>query len=71
MTTIPSPVASELRIVYYPQLGCLVVLPWLPDISLEEQTSIQGLEYQFRTDSKVYFKNERMHELDNYLGNLW
>ncbi|KAH8998418.1 muts domain V-domain-containing protein [Lactarius akahatsu] len=71
--TVPQDYATSLNVVYFPQLGFLVCVPML-----EEWRSGDGIEvldgwtFQvFSIRSHVYFKNEKMHDLDKHLGDLY
>lgn len=70
MENFPNFLVKELHIVYYPQLGFLLAIPLLAHIPLEEQLKIPSLEFQFYTSSKIYFKNSRTRELDEYIGDI-
>lgn len=37
-----------MHIVYYPQIGCQIALPFDDEKPLEDQINIEGLEYQVR-----------------------
>ncbi|CAG8489217.1 10316_t:CDS:10 [Ambispora gerdemannii] len=69
-TTIPSEFASSLNVIYFPQLGYLITVPLKPEWKEEEDFQIEGLYYQFSTVTTVYYKNDRMRELDEYLGDI-
>ncbi|CAG8537518.1 14194_t:CDS:10, partial [Ambispora leptoticha] len=69
-TTIPSEFASTLNVIYFPQLGYLITVPLKPEWKEEEDFQIEGLYYQFSTATTVYYKNSRMRELDEYLGDI-
>ncbi|KAI9464933.1 DNA mismatch repair protein MutS [Lactarius psammicola] len=76
--TVPQDYATSLNVVYFPQLGFLVCVPML-----EEWRSGDGIEvldgwtfqvYYFlpiKLRSHVYFKNDKMHDLDKHLGDLY
>ncbi|KAH9983340.1 DNA mismatch repair protein MutS [Russula compacta] len=70
--TVPQDYATSLNVVYFPQLGFLVCVPML-----EEWRSGDGIEvldgwtFQFSSESHVYFKNDKMHDLDKHLGDLY
>ncbi|KAJ3392725.1 MutS protein msh5 [Lobulomyces angularis] len=59
---------SSLRVIYFPQLGYLIALPFQSDC--DSFKDIQGLIFQFCTASTVYYKNDTMFELDESLGDL-
>jgi DNA mismatch repair ATPase MutS len=59
------PHVSTLSICYYPQIGCLLVAP-----VDEAPRDTPGLEFKFATQDWAYFKNARMHELDDFFGDV-
>ncbi|CAG8786426.1 15533_t:CDS:10, partial [Racocetra persica] len=69
-TSIPTESASTLNVIYFPQLGYLVTVPLKPEWKDEEDFKIDGLYYQFSTATTVYYKNDKMKELDEYLGDI-
>ncbi|CAG8587142.1 7126_t:CDS:10, partial [Dentiscutata heterogama] len=69
-SSIPTEFASTLNVIYFPQLGYLVTVPLKPEWRDEEDFKIDGLYYQFSTATTVYYKNDRMRELDEYLGDI-
>ncbi|RHZ76807.1 hypothetical protein Glove_192g13 [Diversispora epigaea] len=69
-TTIPTEFASTLNVIYFPQLGYLITVPLKPEWKEEQDFQINGLYYQFSTATIVYYKNDKMRELDEYLGDI-
>ncbi|CAG8440083.1 18808_t:CDS:10 [Acaulospora morrowiae] len=67
---IPTEFASTLNVIYFPQLGYLITVPLKPEWKVEKDFQIDGLYYQFSTATTVYYKNDRMRELDEYLGDI-
>jgi DNA mismatch repair protein MSH5 len=65
-----SELVPALKCVYYPQIGFLVAVPVLSDHSIEEQLQLfqLGLEYQFHTETFVFYKSPRVIELDSHIG---
>ncbi|KAG0204371.1 MutS protein msh5 [Mortierella sp. GBA30] len=57
---IPSNFASIINVIYFPQLGYLITVPRNPSWKTEEDFFLEGLHYQFSTESTVYFKNTVM-----------
>ncbi|KXS21418.1 hypothetical protein M427DRAFT_319157, partial [Gonapodya prolifera JEL478] len=71
LTSIGNDVQAELplgdiTVVYFPQLGYLIASPKTAGESLD----VEGLTFQFETDAIVYYKNDRMRQLDQELGDL-
>uniref|UniRef100_A0A7S3A6E1 DNA mismatch repair protein MutS core domain-containing protein n=2 Tax=Rhodosorus marinus TaxID=101924 RepID=A0A7S3A6E1_9RHOD len=66
---------SKLHVIYYPQIGYLVVL----DVEVLEDPSLDtgesnlkriDLEYMFSSKNHLYYKSKTMYELDNELGDI-
>ncbi|KAI0052711.1 hypothetical protein FA95DRAFT_1664395 [Auriscalpium vulgare] len=73
--TISPDYATSLNVVYFPQLGFLVCVPML-----EEWKSGDGIQvldgWTFQASARclsshVYLKNDKMHDLDKHLGDLY
>lgn len=67
---LPDHVATHLNVVYFPQLGYLIVILANP------QTGEPGFvgerwEFQFSTVTNFYYKSPQMREMDNYLGDMY
>lgn len=61
--------------IYYPQIGYLIVLDDAVrsdpscDVSDENLAKV-GLEYMFESRKHAYYKSGRMHQLDSELGDI-
>ncbi|GAA5920451.1 hypothetical protein JCM1841_004561 [Sporobolomyces salmonicolor] len=67
---LPHDLIPELSIIYYPQLGYLVRIPYdLDDADMECYMDI-GFEFQFVSEKSAYFKNDKCRDLDRHLGDL-
>nr|WJN24924.1 DNA mismatch repair protein [Tranzscheliella williamsii] len=60
-------VNESLHVVYFPQIGYLIVVPDGDTVNLQADRT---LEHQFSSESSVYFKNARMIDMDRHLGDL-
>ena len=60
----------KLNVVYFPQLGYLISLPLQDPSIVNQDYESAGLEFQFSTESTAFFKNSKMHDLDESLGDL-
>ncbi|CAG8583268.1 1562_t:CDS:10 [Funneliformis caledonium] len=69
-TNIPTEFSSTLNVIYFPQLGYLITVPLKPEWKEEEDFKIDGLYYQFSTATTVYYKNDKMKELDAFFGDI-
>jgi DNA mismatch repair protein MSH5 len=61
---------EELAVIYYPLIGFEIAIRRSQNTSIEEQTNIAGMEYQFHTSSFVYFKNDTARQLDDTFGDI-
>ncbi|KAH6591068.1 hypothetical protein BASA50_009068 [Batrachochytrium salamandrivorans] len=68
--TLSPGIATSLNIVYFPQLGYLVAIPLHSSIYPLQDYTIEGLSFQFSTATVAYYKSEKMHELDDSLGDI-
>ncbi|KAJ1504858.1 MutS protein msh5, partial [Coelomomyces lativittatus] len=59
---------GHLNVLYFPQLGYLISIP-SPKVSAIAPRLLD-LEFQFRSPSNAFFKNEKMRELDVELGDV-
>ncbi|KAI1310797.1 MutS protein msh5, partial [Mortierella claussenii] len=69
-STIPSDFTSTINVIYFPQLGYLITMPMNPNWKTDQDFYLEGLCYQFSTESTVYYKNSAMRELDEHLGDI-
>ncbi|GAA5900677.1 hypothetical protein JCM5296_006745 [Sporobolomyces johnsonii] len=61
---LPHDLIPELSIIYYPQLGYLVRIPYdLEAVNMEHYMEI-GFEFQFVSEQSAYFKNEKYKEIE-------
>ena len=71
--SIPVPHANDLEVNYYPQLGFLISMPIDPKTKRAQFEGGEGdakWERYFSTADKIFFKDYRMQELDEILGDL-
>lgn len=67
---LPDRVATQLNVVYFPQLGYLIVI--LADPQTSDPSFVgDGWEFQFSTVTNFYYKSPQMREMDNYLGDMY
>lgn len=74
-TTIPGRYSLELNVIFFPQIGFLISMP---SSATAGQTLYEGggeedqrWERIFSTDSRIYYKDRRMRELDGTIGDLY
>lgn len=69
-TDLPGDVAAILNVVYFPQLGYLIVIS--ANLQTGESPYVgDGWEFQFSTGTSFYYKNTQMREMDEYLGDMY
>jgi DNA mismatch repair protein MSH5 len=70
-STIPAELQIEVNVIYFPQLGFNIAIPY----NQRGQAAYTGgngyWEQVFTTENRVYFKDERMRELDEKLGDIY
>lgn len=72
---IPAAFGVSLNVIYFPQLGYLIVVP-LNSITGQpvyygEELGDDRWEWIFSTEERAYFKDRKMKELDDYFGDLY
>ena len=70
--TLPADFQPNLNVIYFPQLGYHITVP----INTETGQPVYDggdtpWERMFTTQNQAYFKDNRMRELDEQLGDLW
>lgn len=81
---IPQDVATNLNVIYFPQLGYLIVVPSTEgsDLSETQSNSESGMaggpayvggdwEFQFCTGTSWYYKSPQMRQMDDYFGDVY
>ncbi|KAF9585639.1 MutS protein msh5 [Lunasporangiospora selenospora] len=66
--TIPFDFTPLINVIYFPQLGYLITVPMNPNWKTENDFHLEGLSYQFSTETTVYYKNKAMR--DEHLGDI-
>ncbi|KAI0076331.1 hypothetical protein K474DRAFT_1708271 [Panus rudis PR-1116 ss-1] len=69
-STIPPDYASSLNVVYFPQLGYLICVPMQEEWEANGVTELEGWQFQFSSESYVYFKSQEMRDLDTHVGDI-
>ena len=72
-TTVPLEFSLDLNVIFFPQLGFLISIPLDPETG---NGNYQGSEQSpwdriFSTATRVYYKDYRMRELDETLGDIY
>ncbi|KAH0562249.1 hypothetical protein GP486_003054 [Trichoglossum hirsutum] len=72
---IPEEIRLSLNVIYFPQIGYLIVIPFDPETRRPIYNGPQGgedhWEQMFTTGARVYFKNAEMHMMDEQLGDAY
>lgn len=70
--SIPKELETYLNVIYYPQLGFHITIP------IDKRTGEvayeggeEAWERSFTTENQVYFKDFRMHEMDQTFGDMY
>eukprot|EP00834_Sanchytrium_tribonematis_P006356 NODE_461_length_7178_cov_0.667185.p1 type:complete len:474 gc:universal NODE_461_length_7178_cov_0.667185:2712-1291(-) len=65
------PTAETLNVIYLPQVGFLTCLSFENDVAPDEEILEKAeWEFQFKSEHKLYFKNELMLSMDNEIGDI-
>ena len=73
--TVPPEYSVDLNVIFFPQIGFLISIPFS---SQEGQANYEGggadgdrWERIFSTGTRIYYKDFRMRELDETLGDMY
>ena len=72
--TIPAVYSLDLNVIFFPQIGFLISIPLNPDTGRGDYEGGQGehrWDRSFSSDTRIYYKDSRMHELDETLGDIY
>jgi DNA mismatch repair protein MSH5 len=70
-TTIPEEFRKDLNIIYFPQLGFNIAIPLDETGRAAFDGGGEGWEQVFTTENRAYFKDFRMREMDQKLGDMY
>jgi DNA mismatch repair protein MSH5 len=70
-STIPADLQIEVNVIYFPQLGFNIAIPFDGTGRAAYTGSGGTWEQVFTTENRAYFKDERMRELDEKLGDIY
>ncbi|GAA5983518.1 hypothetical protein JCM11641_005836 [Rhodosporidiobolus odoratus] len=69
--TLPASLGvAELSLVYFPQLGYLITVPYEPEVAVAGKYDEAGWDFQFVTELRAYFKSDKCYDLDKHIGDL-
>ena len=67
---IPPSFSLDMNVIFFPQIGFLISMPI--DSTYEGGVGNEGFwERIFSTESRIYYKDFRMHELDDHFGDMY
>ncbi|KAL4958995.1 MutS family protein MSH5 [Aspergillus stella-maris] len=70
-TTIPASFDIDVNVIYFPQLGFNIAIPLTNAGDAAYDGSDGGWELIFVTENRAYFKDFRMREMDEKLGDIY
>ncbi|BCS25874.1 MutS family protein MSH5 [Aspergillus puulaauensis] len=70
-TTIPASFDIDVNVIYFPQLGFNIAIPLTNAGEAAYNGSDEEWELIFITESRAYFKDFRMREMDEKLGDIY
>ena len=70
-TAIPAQLDIDVNVIYFPQLGFNIAVPLNDRGQAAYSGSSEVWELVFITETRAYFKDFRMRELDNKLGDIY
>ena len=72
---VPPEYSLDLNVIFFPQIGFLISMPVNPHTGTSNYEGEAGGDRQwdriFSTGSRVYYKDFRMRELDETLGDMY
>ena len=73
--TIPKLYSLDLNVIFFPQIGFLISIPLNLDTGRGDweggEAEDQRWDRIFSTATRIYYKDFRMHELDERLGDMY
>lgn len=70
-TTIPEELDIDVNVIYFPQLGFNIAISLNDRGDPAYSGAIEDWELVFSTENRAYFKDFRMRELDERLGDIY
>lgn len=70
-TTIPASFDIDVNVIYFPQLGFNIAIPLTNAGEAAYNGSDEEWELIFITENRAYFKDFRMREMDEKLGDIY
>ncbi|KAG9117287.1 MutS protein msh5 [Ceratobasidium sp. 392] len=66
--SVPEEFATELQVLYFPQIGFVIRIPRQPEWTRKED--FEQVPGWWKTDENVFYKSPKMKDLDIYVGDL-
>lgn len=70
-TTIPESLDIDVNVIYFPQLGFNIAVPLNDSGEPSFSDTDEDWELIFITENRAYFKDLRMREMDERLGDIY
>ena len=70
-TTVPEEIREDLSVIYFPQLGFNIAIPLDETGAAAFDGGDEAWDQVFTTENRVYFKDFRMREMDQKLGDIY
>ncbi|KAJ3118199.1 MutS protein msh5 [Phlyctochytrium bullatum] len=67
---LPEQFARVVSVVYFPQLGYLIMIPLEQSFNNAEGMEIEGLDLQFCTENTFFYKSAEMYDMDKTIGDI-
>ncbi|KAJ9212412.1 hypothetical protein DTO166G4_6043 [Paecilomyces variotii] len=69
--TVPEELDIDVNVIYFPQLGFNIAIPLTEDGIASYNGDEEEWEQMFVTENRAYFKDFRMREMDDKLGDIY
>lgn len=69
--TIPEEVGIDINVIYFPQLGFNIAIPLDESGRVAYDGGDEAWDQVFTTENRAYFKDFRMREMDEKLGDMY
>jgi DNA mismatch repair protein MSH5 len=70
-STIPTNLGIDVNVIYFPQLGFNIAIPFNERGLAAYTGEDDSWEQIFTTENRAYFKDSRMREMDEKLGDIY
>lgn len=68
---IPEELDIDINVIYFPQLGFNIAIPLDQTGRAAYDGDVEAWELMFVTENRAYFKDFRMREMDDKLGDMY